>query len=154
MTNYVDLDSLSAITLRHLAALREEFDRTRDQARYVDYRAMAEELAMMLYEGRTPTIGWYRRRLRPVEPGVPVELGILVEWGKNGIPETPLPAALGSNRMGSDNGHASLRWSVARPNHTRSPAVAAEDPVRGGTEKGPTKSIQLPCTWLPDRLIL
>lgn len=105
MTNYVDLDSLSAITLRHLAALREEFDRTRDQARYVDYRAMAEELAMMLYEGRTPTIGWYRRRLRPVEPGVPVELGILVEWGKNGIPETPLPAALGSNRMGSDNRH-------------------------------------------------
>ncbi len=154
MTNYVDLDSLSAITLRHLAALREELDRTRDQARYVDYRAMAEELAIMLYEGRTPTIGWYRRRLRPVEPGMPVELGISVGWGKRGIPERPLPAALGSNRMGADSGQASLRWNAARADDTRSRAGAAEEPVRGGAEKGQTKSIRLPCTWLLDRLIL
>jgi hypothetical protein len=109
---------------------------------------------MMLYEGRTPTIGWYRRRLRLVESGVPVELGISVEWGKKGIPERPLPAALGFNRMGADNRHASLRTSAARPDDTRSPAGAAEKPVRGGTEKIAAKSIRLPCMWLPDRLIL
>ena len=65
MVLYVDLDSLPASTLRHLAALREGRERTRDKARYIDYQAMAEELAMMLCEGRRPTIGWYRRQLRP-----------------------------------------------------------------------------------------
>src|SRR5664280_3801003 len=64
MANYVDLDLLSASTLRHLAALREE----RDRARYIDYQAMAEELAVMLCEGRKPTIGWYQRRLRLFDP--------------------------------------------------------------------------------------
>jgi len=66
MVLYVDLDSLPASTLRHLAALREERERTRETARYIDYQAMAEELAMMLCEGRRPTIGWYRRQLRPL----------------------------------------------------------------------------------------
>ena len=65
MVLYVDLDSLPASTLRHLAALREERERARDTARYIDYQAMAEELAMMLCDGRRPTIGWYRRQLRP-----------------------------------------------------------------------------------------
>jgi hypothetical protein len=65
MALYVDLDSLPANTLRHLAALREGRERTRDTARYIDYQAMAEELAMMLCEGRRPTVGWYRRQLRP-----------------------------------------------------------------------------------------
>jgi hypothetical protein len=65
MVLYVDLDSLPASTLRHLAALREGRERTRDKARYIDYQAMAEELAMMLCEGRRPTVGWYRRQLRP-----------------------------------------------------------------------------------------
>jgi hypothetical protein len=69
MANYVDLDSLTASTLRHLAALREE----RDRARYIDYQTMAEELAVMLREGRKPTIGWYQRRLRRTEPGVGIE---------------------------------------------------------------------------------
>jgi len=69
MANYVDLDLLSASTLRHLAALREE----RDRARYIDYQAMAEELAVMLCEGRKPTIGWYQRRLRRTELGVRIE---------------------------------------------------------------------------------
>ena len=69
MANYVDLDSLSASTLRHLAALREE----RDRARYIDYQTMAEELAVMLCEGRKPTIGWYQRRLRRTKPGVGIE---------------------------------------------------------------------------------
>jgi hypothetical protein len=59
MATYVDLDLLSASTLRHLAALRQ--DRYRD--RYIDYQAMAEELAIMLCEGRRPTVGWYQRRL-------------------------------------------------------------------------------------------
>lgn len=56
-------------TLRHLAALREE----RDRARYIDYLAMADELAVMLCEGRKPTIGWYQRRLRGTELGVRIE---------------------------------------------------------------------------------
>ena len=65
MVLYVDLDSLPASTLRHLAALREERERARDTARYIDYQAMAEELAIMLCEGKRPTVGWYRRQLRP-----------------------------------------------------------------------------------------
>jgi|GEM_PF-2429328 len=69
MANYVDLDSLSASTLRHLAALRQEHDR----AQYINYLATAEELAEMLCAGRKPTIGWYRRRLRRTEPGVGIE---------------------------------------------------------------------------------
>jgi hypothetical protein len=64
MVHYVDLDSLPASTLRHLAALREQHDRRRYEARYADYETMAEELALMLCAGRRPTIGWYRRRLR------------------------------------------------------------------------------------------
>ena len=68
MVLYVDLDSLPASTLRHLAALREERERARDTARYIDYQAMAEELAIMLCEGKRPTIGWYRRHLRPLQP--------------------------------------------------------------------------------------
>jgi hypothetical protein len=67
VTTYVDLDSLPASTLRHLAALRERRDRERDFSRYLDYEAMAEELAVMLSAGRKPTVGWYRRRLRPPE---------------------------------------------------------------------------------------
>ena len=62
--------------------------------------------------------------------------------------------ALGSTKMGADNGHASLRWSAARPDDTRASAGAAEEAVRGGTEKGSAKSSRLPCKWLPDRLIL
>ena len=34
-----------------------------------DYEVSARELAEMLSDGRTPTIGWYRRRLRSPEPG-------------------------------------------------------------------------------------
>jgi hypothetical protein len=68
VATYVDLDSLPASTLRHLAALRERRDRERDFSRYLDYEAMAEELALMLFAGRKPTVGWYRRRLRPPEP--------------------------------------------------------------------------------------
>jgi hypothetical protein len=65
MATYVDIDTLPAATLRHLAALRDD----RDQARYIDYEVSARELAEMLSDGRTPTIGWYRRRLRSPEPG-------------------------------------------------------------------------------------
>ena len=43
------------------------------RARYIDYQTMAEELAVMLCEGRKPTIGWYQRRLRRTEPGVRIE---------------------------------------------------------------------------------
>ena len=60
MATYVDLDTLSAATLRHLAALRDE----RNRSRYVDYEKFAQELAVMLSEGRKPTVGWYRSRLR------------------------------------------------------------------------------------------
>jgi hypothetical protein len=65
---YVDLDSLPAATLRHLAALRERREHERDEARYTDYQAMAEELALMLCAGQRPTVGWYRRHLRSSEP--------------------------------------------------------------------------------------
>jgi len=68
MTNYVDLDSLSATTLRHLAALREDRDRQRLRDRYIDYESMAEEIAVMLSAGDRPTIGFYRRHLRQPEP--------------------------------------------------------------------------------------
>jgi hypothetical protein len=64
VATYVDLDALGASTLRHLAALRED----RERERYIDYEAMAMELAELLVDGRRPTIGWYRRHLRPV-PG-------------------------------------------------------------------------------------
>jgi hypothetical protein len=72
MVTFVDIDSLPPSTLRHLAALREE----RDRSRYLDYEAMAKELAEMLCDGRKPTIGWYRRHLRPcplpsTSPGQP-----------------------------------------------------------------------------------
>ena len=94
MVLYVDLDSLPASTLRHLAALREGRERTRDKARYIDYQAMAEELAMMLCEGRRPTVGWYRRHLRPH----PIEItNAKVEGaplGGNRPPAPPLPSGL------------------------------------------------------------
>ena len=67
VATYVDLDLLPASTLRHLAALRDRRDRERDFNRYLDYEAMAKELAVMLFAGRKPTVGWYRRRLRPPE---------------------------------------------------------------------------------------
>ena len=57
MTNFVDLDSLSPATLRHLASLKDRAERER----YDDTDAMAEELAQMLLAGTRPTIGWYRR---------------------------------------------------------------------------------------------
>jgi hypothetical protein len=59
VVTFVDIDSLPPSTLRHLAALREEHDR----ARYIDYEAVAKELAEMLCAGHKPTIGWYRRHL-------------------------------------------------------------------------------------------
>ena len=68
MANYLDLDSLSASTLRHLAALREGRDRERLRDRYINYESMAEEVAMMLSAGDRPTVGLYRRRLRQPEP--------------------------------------------------------------------------------------
>ena len=90
MVFYVDLDSLPASTLRHLAALREERERTRDTARYIDYQAMAEELAMMLCEGKRPTIGWYRRQLRPLRPDTTPARVKSAPLGGNRPPAPPL----------------------------------------------------------------
>ena len=70
MTNYVDLDSVSASTLRHLAALREDRDRERLRDRYIDHESMAEKVAIMLSAGDRPTLGFYRRHLRQPEPAV------------------------------------------------------------------------------------
>jgi hypothetical protein len=94
MVLYVDLDSLPASTLRHLAALREERERTRETARYIDYQAMAEELAMMLCEGRRPTIGFYRRQLRPHQTDVTSAKSKPRPWGA--IAPQP-PASIGTD---------------------------------------------------------
>jgi hypothetical protein len=91
---YVDLDSLPASTLRHLAALREGRERTRDKARYIDYQAMAEELAMMLCEGRRPTVGWYRRQLRLHQIDITSAGAKIAPLGGNRPPAPPLPSGL------------------------------------------------------------
>ena len=57
MATWVDLDRLSPSVLRHLAAAKERASRPH----YDDTEAMAEELAVMVMEGRRPTVGWYRR---------------------------------------------------------------------------------------------
>ena len=57
VATWVDLDRLTPSILRHLAAAKERTSRTD----YDDTEAMAEELAVMVIEGRRPTIGWYRR---------------------------------------------------------------------------------------------
>ena len=90
MVLYVDLDSLPASTLRHLAALREGRERTRDKARYIDYQAMAEELAIMLCEGKRPTIGWYRRHLRLPRPDTTPTRVKSAPLGGNRPPAPPL----------------------------------------------------------------
>ena len=84
MATYVDLDTLGASTLRHIAAAREERDRDRD--RYIDYEAMARELADLLVDGRRPTIGWYQRHLRPV-PGRGAS-----QWRERDAPPEPAKA--------------------------------------------------------------
>ena len=94
MVLYVDLDSLPASTLRHLAALREERERTRETARYIDYQAMAEELAMMLCEGRRPTVGWSRRQLRPHQIDITRAQVKSALLGGNRPPAPPLPSGL------------------------------------------------------------
>jgi hypothetical protein len=94
MVLYVDLDSLPASTLRHLAALREGRERTRDRARYIDYQAMAEELATMLCEGRRPTVGWYRRQLRPHQIDITSAKVKSAPLGGNRPPAPPLPSGL------------------------------------------------------------
>jgi hypothetical protein len=90
MTNYVDLDSLSATTLRHLAALREDRDRQRLRDRYIDYESMAEEVAIMLSVGDRPTLGFYRRRLRQPEPAEASE--VTQKDVQSGIFPAPLPS--------------------------------------------------------------
>ena len=55
---WVDLDSLTPAVLRHLAAAKERASRPD----YDDSEAMAEELAVMVTEGRRRTIGWCRRQ--------------------------------------------------------------------------------------------
>jgi hypothetical protein len=95
MVLYLDLDSLPASTLRHLAALREGRERTRDKARYIDYQAMAEELAMMLCEGRRPTVGWYRRQLRPHQIDLTNTKVKSAPLGGNGPPAPP--ASIGTD---------------------------------------------------------
>ena len=57
MATWVDLDRLSPSVLRHLAAAKERASRPE----YNDTEAMAEELAVMVMEGKRPTVGWYRR---------------------------------------------------------------------------------------------
>ena len=94
MVLYVDLDSLPASTLRHLAALREERERARDTARYIDYQAMAEELAIILCEGKRPTIGWYRRHLRPPRPDTTPRRVKSAPLGGNRPPAPPPPSGL------------------------------------------------------------
>ena len=109
MVLYVDLDSLPASTLRHLAALREGRERTRDKARYIDYQAMAEELAMMLCEGRRPTVGWYRRQLRPHQIDITTKKSRARPWGA--IAPQPPPASIGTDvraalRVSFEGSHA------------------------------------------------
>jgi hypothetical protein len=61
MATWVDLDRLTPSVLRHLAAAKERASRPE----YDDTEVMAEELAVMVMEGRRPTIGWYRRHRSP-----------------------------------------------------------------------------------------
>ena len=57
VATWVDLDRLTPSVLRHLAAAKERASRPE----YDDTEAMAEELAVMVMEGRRPTLGWYIR---------------------------------------------------------------------------------------------
>jgi hypothetical protein len=57
MAIWVDLDRLTRSVLRHLAAAKERASRPD----YEDTESMAEELAIMVMEGRRSTIGWRRR---------------------------------------------------------------------------------------------
>jgi hypothetical protein len=61
VATWVDLDRLTPSVLRHLAAAKEYASRPE----YDDTEAMAEELAVMVMEGRRPTIGWYQRYRSP-----------------------------------------------------------------------------------------
>jgi hypothetical protein len=61
VATWVDLDRLTPSVLRHLAAAKERASRPD----YDDTEAMAEELALMVMQGRQPTIGWYRRQRFP-----------------------------------------------------------------------------------------
>ena len=61
MATWVDLDRLTPSVLRHLAAAKERASRPE----YDDTEAMAEEIALMVMEGRRPTIGWYIRHRSP-----------------------------------------------------------------------------------------
>jgi hypothetical protein len=56
MATWVDLDRLSPSILRHLAGAKERASRPE----YDDTEAMTDELAVMVMEGRRPTIGWHR----------------------------------------------------------------------------------------------
>ena len=58
IATWVDLDSLTPAVLRPLAAAKERASRPD----YDDSEAMAEELAVMVTEGRRRTIGWYQRQ--------------------------------------------------------------------------------------------
>jgi hypothetical protein len=65
VATWVDLDRLTPSVLRHLAAAKERASRPD----YEDTKAMAEELAIMVMEGRRPAIGWYvRHRSPPTSP--------------------------------------------------------------------------------------
>lgn len=55
------VDQFDAETLRHLAALKES-ETPGSIARRNLSEASKDELAEMLTAGRTPTIGWWRRR--------------------------------------------------------------------------------------------
>ena len=61
VATWVDLDRLTPSVLRHLAAAKEYASRPD----YDDTETMAEELALMVIEGRRPTIGWYLRHRSP-----------------------------------------------------------------------------------------
>jgi len=61
VATWVDLDRLTPSVLRHLAAAKEYASRPD----YDDTETMAEELALMVMQGRRPTIGWYLRHRSP-----------------------------------------------------------------------------------------
>jgi hypothetical protein len=118
MVLYVDLDSLPASTLRHLA-LREERERTRDATRYIDYQAMAEELAIMLCEGKPPTIGWYRRHLRPPRSDTTPEKIKSAPLGGDRPPAPPLASGPMRERLYEPPG-GSHAWATSGRRTVRS----------------------------------
>ena len=62
---------LDGPTLRHLAACAD----ARRRPEVIDPGAAADELAAMFAAGRRPTIGWWRRHLRPTKPVTSNEKG-------------------------------------------------------------------------------